>query len=229
MSSIELREFLKRKKNVDLSIDPLLEIIPGNTNEITSNNGRISDLDKNIKLVKTEFIGKPYVCHELVVSIIHIRRNIDYDVHEQRFYHLLDKYKEILLKELNLRWLVSICDTIVDTGNEVDSGSAMLVSLLLNSFNIQVTLLDSLSETQPTPEELKNVRCRPTWDGMISAGVIRGDMMYNMITRFNNVVNKSPVISPIWQEIKSRLRDDPAVPVNWLAELNVNFPETFFI
>lgn len=231
MSSIELREFLKRKqkKDTEISGDPLLEIIPGNPSEIVHNQWRIDDLKENINAVKREFIGKPYVCYGLVVSIIHLRRNIDYDEHKNRFYFLLDKYKEILLKELDLRWLVSVCDTIVDTGNDTDSSSAMLVSFLLNNLNIQATLLDAVSAVKPTKEELQKVRFRETWDGMVSAPVANGDMIYNMMIRFNKVVDRSSLISPMWKEIKSRLKDDKTVPVNWLVEVNICYGETFFI
>lgn len=219
MSSIELRTFLKKiKKNIDPSIDPLLEIIPGNPSEIVHNQWRNKDLKENIKSVKREFIGKSLVCHELVISIIHLRRTINVDEHKNRFYFLLDKYQAVLLKELDLRWLVSVCDTIVDIGNDTDSSSAMLVSLLINNLNIQATLLDSASAVQPTKEELKKVKFRETWDGMISAPTSRGDMIFNMMTRVETVVTRSKLVSIIWQEIKSRLRDDLTVPVNWLVQ-----------
>lgn len=231
MSSIELRTFLnnKLKKDFDPSLDPMLEIIPGHPSEIIHNQWRKSDLKENIKSVKREFIGKPIVCYELVTSIIHLRRGIEVDTHKDRFYFILDKYQAILLKELDLRWLVSVCDTIVDVGNDIDSSTAMLVSLMVNSLNIQATLLDSVSAVQPTEDQLRKVNFRKTWDGMVSAPVTRGDMLFNMMNRLNTVVAKSPLILPIWQEIKSRLCDDPTVPVNWLVSVhNVEQFRKFF-
>jgi hypothetical protein len=223
MSSVELRTFLKKKikKDIDLLLDPMLEIIPGNSGEVKEKHRRLPNLKENIKDAKLAFIGKPIVCHELVKSIIHLRREIDTDCHKDRFYFLLEKYQDILIKELDLRWLVSVCDTIVDTGNDIDSSSAMLVVVIVNGLNIQATLLDSVSAEQPTSDQIENTPYRPTWDGMISA-YVKGDMMFNMMTRLEKVVSRSLLVSIIWQEIKSRLRDDPTVPVNWLANAHSN-------
>lgn len=223
MSSIELREYLKKLKKPALdSSDPMLEIIPGNPNEVVEKHRRLHDLEENIKDAKIAFIGKPRVCHEIVISIIHLRREIDVEFHKERFYFLLDKYQYILISNFDTRWLISLCDTIIDTANDIDASSAMTVVLIINGLNIQATLLDVVGGKQPTREQVRNTRGRSTWNGMLSVFPTGGDMVFNMMTRAEKNISRSELVSLIWQEIKKRLRHDLTIPVNWLMDAHDN-------
>jgi hypothetical protein len=222
MSSIELREHFNKKRKKDTTVDLMLEIIPGNPGEIVSKHGVIRDLKENIKDAKRAFIGKPRVCHEIVKSIIHLRRGIEVEYHTERFYSLLDKYQDVLISEFDTRWLISLCDTIVDTGNDADSSSAMTVVLIVNGLNIQAILLEIAGANQPSRDQVRNTSGRKTWDGMLSAFPTRGDMVFNMMTRAEKNISRSALVLPIWQEIKNRFRDDLSIPVNWLMDAHDN-------
>jgi len=222
MSSIELREHFNKKRKKDSTVDLMLEIIPGNPGEIVSKHGVIRDLKENIKDAKRAFIGKPRVCHEIVKSIIHLRRGIEVEYHTERFYSLLDKYQDVLISEFDTRWLISLCDTIVDTGNDIDSSSAMTVVLIVNGLNIQAILLEIAGANQPSRDQVRNTSGRKTWDGMLSAFPTRGDMVFNMMTRAEKNISRSALVLPIWQEIKNRFRDDLSIPVNWLMDAHDN-------
>lgn len=222
MSSIELREHFNKKRKKDSTVDLMLEIIPGNPGEIVSKHGVIRDLKENIKDAKRAFIGKPRVCHEIVKSIIHLRRGIEVEYHTERFYSLLDKYQDVLISEFDTRWLISLCDTIVDTGNDADSSSAMTVVLIVNGLNIQAILLEIAGANQPLRDQVRNTSGRKTWDGMLSAFPTRGDMVFNMMTRAEKNISRSALVLPIWQEIKNRFRDDLSIPVNWLMDAHDN-------
>jgi hypothetical protein len=222
MSSIELREHFNKKRKKDSTVDLMLEIIPGNPGEIVSKHGVIRDLKENIKDAKRAFIGKPRVCHEIVKSIIHLRRGIEVEYHTERFYSLLDKYQDVLISEFDTRWLISLCDTIVDTGNDADSSSAMTVVLIVNGLNIQAILLEIAGANQPSRDQVRNTSGRKTWDGMLSAFPTRGDMVFNMMTRAEKNISRSALVLPIWQEIKNRFRDDLSIPVNWLMDAHDN-------
>ena len=222
MSSIELREHFNKKRKKDSTVDLMLEIIPGNPGEIVSKHGVLRDLKENIKDVKRAFIGKPRVCHEIVKSIIHLRRGIEVEYHTERFYSLLDKYQDVLISEFDTRWLISLCDTIVDTGNDIDSSSAMTVVLIVNGLNIQAILLEIAGANQPSKDQVRNTSGRKTWDGMLSAFPTKGDMVFNMMTRAEKNISRSALVLPIWQEIKNRFRDDLSIPVNWLMDAHDN-------
>jgi hypothetical protein len=222
MSSIELREHFNKKRKKDSTVDLMLEIIPGNPGEIVSKHGVIRDLKENIKDAKRAFIGKPRVCHEIVKSIIHLRRGIEVEYHTEKFYSLLDKYQDVLISEFDTRWLISLCDTIVDTGNDADSSSAMTVVLIVNGLNIQAILLEIAGANQPSRDQVRNTSGRKTWDGMLSAFPTVGDMVFNMMTRAEKNISRSALVLPIWQEIKNRFRDDLSIPVNWLMDAHDN-------
>jgi hypothetical protein len=222
MSSIELREHFNKKRKKDSTVDLMLEIIPGNPGEIVSKHGVLRDLKENIKDAKRAFIGKPRVCHEIVKSIIHLRRGIEVEYHTEKFYSLLDKYQDVLISEFDTRWLISLCDTIVDTGNDADSSSAMTVVLIVNGLNIQAILLEIAGANQPSRDQVRNTSGRKTWDGMLSAFPTKGDMVFNMMTRAEKNISRSALVLPIWQEIKNRFRDDLSIPVNWLMDAHDN-------
>jgi len=202
--------------------DPLLKIIPGDVRQRAKNLNRVSDLEKNIDLVRREFISKPEVCHYLVKHIIMLRRGIELEKNTAAFYDLLDRYLDVILEHYDLRWLISVCDTIVDTGSATSKGAAMCVVITVNNLNICETLRDIMQDGNINPDKLnanpKNKR--PTWGGMITLDMYRGDTVYNMQTRMNKVVSECPLVSKIWNEIKTRLNQIPELPANQLGMAN---------
>ena len=182
-------------------MDTLLEIIEGIPP--AKNLNRLQDVEQNIKAVKAEFVGKPLVCHELVKHIVYLRRNIDVEKNSKAFYAILDKYMDEILEHYNLRWLLSICDTLVDIGDPARSAAAM--------------------NLRRNPGHK-----RPTFDGMIALDMYHGDMMYNLICRMNSVISKDELVNDIWEEIKHRLVDDMSVPTNWLCSVHSNEGQRLF-
>ena len=202
-------------------MDPRLEIIAGD--KPAKNLNRLADTDANIQAVRSEFIGKPEVCHELVSVIIYLRRGIDIADNTDKFYALLDEYLDEILEHYDLRWLISICDTIVDISDDATSAAAMNLVLTVNQLNMMATLLDIAGDGRPSLDKLaKNPgHKRPTWDGMIALDIYQGDTMFNMVKRLNTIMARDELLNELWEEIKHRLEDDRSVPVNWLC-----FPHT---
>lgn len=199
-------------------MDHLLQLIEGIPP--AKNLNRLHDVEKNIQAVKAEFVGKPLVCHELVKHIVYLRREIDVEYNTKRFYELLDTYFDEILEHYDMRWLLSICDTLVDIGDNTRSAAAMNVVLTVNYLNMMASLLDISVDGRPSLDKIKRAGKRPTHDGMISCDLFEGDMMYNMQKRLNAVLAKDELVNELWEEIKHRLVDDREVPTNWLASLN---------
>ena len=201
-------------------MDPLLELIEGIPPR--KNLNRMADVEQNIHAVKSEFVGKPLICHELVKHIIYIRREIDLEKNIKKFYEYLDQYMDELLEHYDLRWLLSICDTLVDIGDQSRSASAMNLVQCVNYLNIMSTLTDICFDGKPDPTKLRNDpgHKRPTFDGMISLDIYHGDMMYNMQRRLNKIASGDELVNELWEEIKHRLVDDASVPVNWLTSVH---------
>lgn len=158
---------------------------------------RFADLKQNCEQVRREFVGKPEVCHELVVHIIHLRRGKDVGKHLPAFCELLANYLPTLLEHLDVRWLVSILDTMADYGSPEISARAMMLVVLLNNTNIHQTILDAaggkLNHSAPK---------RPSWGGMLTVDLEHGDMIFNMMNRVNRIVESDPLMKQIWNRIK---------------------------
>ena len=209
-------------------MDPLLEIISGI--EPKSNLNRIHDVEKNIDAVKAEFVGKPLVCHELVKHIIYIRREIDLEENTKKFYEILDKYMDEILEHYDLRWLVSIADTLVDIGDPARSAAAMNIVQAANYLNVISTILDISVDGAPDINKVKRnpFHKRPTFGGMIALDMYQGDTVYHMQRRINKVAATDILVSEIWDEIKHRLEDDHSVPTNILTAVHQDADKRMF-
>jgi len=198
-------------------MDPLLEIITGNP---AKNLNRLQDVEKNIQAVKAEFVGKPLVCHELVKTIIYLRRQIDMADNTPRFFDLWENYHETLLKELDTRWLLSVVDTVIEIGDDLEAAVAMNISQCINQCNIHTSLLINCVDGRLDANKLQREMKAPTWDGMITVDVPTGDMVHNMMTRMDEIISREPWLNDIWQEIKNRLRTQENLPMNIIARFS---------
>ena len=198
-------------------MDPLLEIITGNP---AKNLNRAEDIDQNIKQVRSEFVGKPEVCHKLVTLIIYLRRNIDTEDNAEKFFALWEKYSEVLLRELDTRWLLSVVDTVIDVGDDLEAAVAMNISQCVSQCNIHTSLLLNAVDGRLDGKKLTREIKMPTWDGMISVDVPHGDMIHNMMVRMDVIISREPWLDDIWQEIKNRLKDQETLPLNIITKHN---------
>jgi len=188
---------------------------------------RLTDIEENIQAVRGEFVGKPEICHTLVKHIIYLRRNIDVMENTHNFFRLLGKYLDVILEHYDVRWLLSICDTYVDHGDEYSSAIAMNIVNIINNINITLTILHICKD--PTMQVRETDVKYPTWGGMITCDVITGDTIHNMMTRNDKVINGHYILNKIWCEIKRRGREEERIPVNYICKAHFN-PEwrTYF-
>lgn len=209
-------------------MDPFLKLIPGDNPQ--SNLNRVLDVRENILRVRAEFRGKPEICHAIVSNIIHLRRDPDNWQHRALFWERLSKYEAVLLEHMDVRWLLSICDTIVDIGNSVQSSVAMNIVQCINRCNLDATLLlncvDGRLDTSKLNTELK----APTWGGMITADVPTGDMIYNMQTRLDRVTKYDDQLRRIWLRIVELSKSEPNVVMSYITRASkVPHQRDFFL
>jgi len=203
-------------------IDPMLIPIIGDNDQIARNLNRMPDVDDNIRAVRNEFIGKPAVCYHLVTHIIYLRRNIDVEHNTQCFYSLLGTHRSTLMRELDIRWLLSICDTIVDVGDVTSSAIAMNIVQCINRCNIDRSILANAIHGDLDLNKLKHEIKVPSWGGMITVDVPNGDMIHNMMTRLDTVVANDSLLNTIWCEIKDRSRGDNAIVLTHICRASNN-------
>jgi hypothetical protein len=193
-------------------MDPLLEIIEGE--KPARNLNRLRDTEQNIQAVRSEFVGKPKVCHELAKLIIYLRRGVDVETNTELFFELWEEYTEVLLRELDTRWLLSVVDTAIDVGDDLEAAVAMNISQCINQCNIHTSLLLNCVDGRLDGSKLQREMKAPTWDGMITIDVPTGDMVHNMMNRMDVIIRREPWLNDIWTEIKNRLRPQENLPMN---------------
>ena len=198
-------------------MDPLLELVPGEQHEIAHNLNRHEDISVNIKNLRREFIGKPQICYKIASHIVHLRRNPSNHRHQFEFNRLVEEYLPVLLEHLDVRWLLSICDTYVDIGDSQRRAIAMNIVQCVNDTNIHLTIIANVENGNLDPAKLRQERKAKTWGGMITADIPNGDMIYNMMTRLNSVVKQDELLNKIWCEIKRRGRGEGNVVMNHLC------------
>lgn len=192
--------------------DPNLEIIQGS--EPAKNLNRIQDMDENIKAVRAEFIGKPEVCHMLVAEIIKLRRDPNNVISKDGFWFLLNDYLDVILKHYDIRWILSICDTIVDIGDGVQRAIAMNMVQCINGTNIHHSILVNAVNGDIDSNKLRHELKVPTWGGMITADIPNGDMIHNMMNRLDDIIKQDEQLNTIWNTIKDRGREEPNLVMN---------------
>jgi hypothetical protein len=192
--------------------DPNLELIQGNNP--AKNLNRIQDMDENIKAVRAEFIGKPEVCHMLVAEIIKLRRDPDNVISKDGFWFLLNEYLDVILKHYDVRWILSICDTIVDIGDELQSAIAMNMVQCVNGTNLHHSILINAVNGDIDSNKLRHELKVPTWGGMITADIPNGDMIHNMMNRLDAVIEQDELLNKIWIAIKDRGRNESNLVMN---------------
>tara|TARA_R110002074_G_scaffold114513_3_gene244858 strand:- start:354 stop:1004 length:651 start_codon:yes stop_codon:yes gene_type:complete len=197
--------------------DPMLATIEGDTNNRKKNLNRLADIEQNIINVKQEFIGMPAVCYELVKHIIHLRRDCNNTEHTVAFYKLLTMYMPTLLKHLDVRWLISVCDTFVDIGSPHQSAVAMNIVQCINRCNLDATIMINCVDGRLDRNRLAQEIKAPTWGGMVTADVPTGDMLHNMMTRLEKVVQSDDILYSIWKRIKELSIDQPGIILEYIA------------
>ena len=73
--------------------------------------------------------------------IQNLRRNIDVENNWRKLHEIIETNINDICKTLNTRWLISICDTYIDYGSEIESRNAMIIVLIANMEKLAQTNL----------------------------------------------------------------------------------------
>ena len=150
--------------------------------------------------------------------IVNLRKEKDINKNLKDFSDLIGQNIDEVCKMLDTRWLVSICDTYVDYGDQIISRNALLVVQIANFEKLWATNL-LMYDVKLNPEKvqkLKNNKIIPLWDGMYSFNINHGDMTNNFFGRLEALLKATPVIEKIYRTIIERIKENDTV----LANLN---------
>lgn len=170
-------------------------------------------------------IGKPKAVVKVMEMIITSRRMNAESKHEymQEFERFYLDYADILLEHLNLRWLLSVVDTLIDVYSErsyVRSNLLMisnvhkftlvsdsLYHIVTGAEHTQENIIDFIPEEQKlmkNPEHYgtKNIKL---YEDTTTANLFAHDILTNTITRTYKVIQDEEISFGLWKACMKRL------------------------
>lgn len=183
--------------------------------------------DPNLELVFVHTIDNmrfqkdlPRVCHSLITVIIKLRRdptNIDA---KKEFHQLMDDYLDVMIEHFTMRWLVSICNTIVDIDKKRAATALNIVQTVNGLFEHHRLLIEGANCVRPGgyPDQKQklvdqnrfqgsssgvHIRMCHTRGGIITCDMPNGDIITNMMDRLDKVVRQDEQLNKIWCRIKA--------------------------
>lgn len=179
--------------------------------ELTYTHGSAKDLNEHIEQLKQEFVGQPQLNHYHASLIVLIRREVDSQNNYAKFKALWLAERDFLLRSLNIRWLISACDTFIDFDEDAClKATLMNAVVLINTLKLQETerfLCDqSITENPQHQQHLQHQRYA-LFDGTSAFAVGTDDTLRNMRWRLEQVCEIHP-LGQIVIEIFDRLQRD---------------------
>ncbi len=145
--------------------------------------------------------------------IVNLRRGVEVEENWETFRSLVEGDTERLCSGLNTRWLISVCDTYVDLGNEMERRNAMLITVLVNMEKVGQSYVnwrvnyDAPFDVPPgnEPRKIK------LWDGMTSMHLVIGDVTNNMFRRMEMLLADTGHLLRIYHEVLSRIAEHDTI------------------
>lgn len=163
-------------------------------------------------------MNEPLLISQVRDLITELRKGRNTDIRWPAFQKLVEENLPEICRELDTRWLVSVCDTYADYADEITRRNALLVVHMVNFEKLWATnlLMYDVSLNEKKLAKLKANKVIPLWDGMYSFNINHGDMTWNLFSRMEILLRETPVIHTIYLTITDRLKKNDTV----LANLN---------
>jgi len=162
---------------------------------------------------------------ELVRPIIaDLRRGVDTEKNWTAFRLLIENNIDDVCRELNTRWLVSVCDTYVDFGEAVERRNAMIIATLANMEKVSQSYLMwrvNYDDAFNVPPKHKPRKMR-LWDGMFSMRMY-GDVTNNLFRLMHVLLESTPHLYAIFKTILHRISVNDTI----LAAMNKRHGHVF--
>lgn len=191
----------------------LLPVIVETGEEARQILGRKADIEEQLLKLAIEFGGQPFILFYHAGLVAHLRRNIDVDKNWARFKRLWLEHTDYLLTNFNSRWLISACDTIVDHSEDsAERAMALCGTTLMAMIKLYETeRLACHSSSEALKDYVAPKPTPPLFDGLMSYGVGRGDMIRNFLRRLQRPFPERLLASKIVQELARRSQQQDTV------------------
>jgi hypothetical protein len=155
-------------------------------------------------------VGKSELEFHHARTIVLIRRKLEWTQSVNDFWRMWREEDVFLLRNLDSRWLISACDTIVDISNDQEMrAAAAAATLFANTCKLYETerLMKTSLESVDTEKSGDRVEL---YDGLTAFVVGRGDMVHNLFARVGTL-NDGCVANKILKEVMNRARQNDTV------------------
>lgn len=187
--------------------------------------GREHELSRHIAMLKDEFSGKSYLGFFHAATIAFIRRGENLAHCLSNFNRMWAQEGEFLRAELDSRWLIAACDTIIDHGQDKQEvATAIAATLFMNTVKLYETEWLTQQKTREYDDVFATSLQVPLVDGLSAFLVGRGDMVQNLLARVK--LADSPVAGAILQELVARANKHDTV-FSRMRKLHTN-PKTLW-
>lgn len=172
--------------------------------------GHSKDLPSHIVNLGVEFSGKAELVFHHAKLIVLIRRGYKVEEIFSEFENLWLQEGDWLLKNLNIRWLVSACDTFADhSPDPTERSLAFSTSLLVNTLKLYETE-NYLTNSQRQVYDTKNIETTqrqlvPIFEGLSCFTIGTDDTLRNMVWRMKEIC-RDYVCGDILLEVFNRLQ-----------------------
>ena len=184
------------------------QIIPGE--DAAQTRGSEKALDLHLQNLRREFVGQPELVFHHAKLIVLIRREVKTRETFGAFRKLWDDNADFLCQHLNIRWLVSACDTFADCEQDpAVRNLALATSLFVNTVKIYESerFITAASENAVLQDRVQQLQTDlvPLFEGLSCFTVGTDDTLRNMRWRLDTVFGEHPV-GPILKTIYDRLQ-----------------------
>jgi polysaccharide pyruvyl transferase WcaK-like protein len=161
----------------------------------------------------------PAILPQLVALTIYLRRRVEPAATFLCLRQLVESQLDAVIRQLDARWLVSICDSYADHGDPVEARNALLISTFLTWERLAATHSRWSDPTRTTSRVAHPIpeANHPLWDGLVTVHLGRGDTTCNLLARYATLLAATPHLLRIWRELLRRIRTHDSI----LAALDV--------
>lgn len=166
--------------------------------EAVQTRGSEKVLDQHLQNLRQEFAGQSELVFHHAKLIVLIRREFKTKQTFEEFRKLWDQHADFLCENLNVRWLVSACDTFVDCEEDpAVRNLALAVSLFVNTVKVYESerFITGASENGVMEARVQHLQTDlvPLFEGLSSFTVGTDDTLRNMRWRLDTVFGDHPI------------------------------------
>lgn len=163
----------------------------------------------------------------VVFLIKELRNSRDVQRNWLEMKNLIESNIEQIVLIFSTRWLISICDTYADYGDDVEKRNAFILSIFVNTIRIADTMR-CLFKGEMDPDRIQQLKSEQIqlYDGLMTLHLDRQDTCLNLSKRMIRLLKTTPLFLRIYETLVKRALNSKNL-LSDFASLS-NMPERVF-